>query len=242
MKQWWSLIFDETRALIPRSWQASLSVDILLMLATCLVHFSELLSSPTLLSSPAPLSSFRLSPVLSWLLFPPASTLSSHQLQLTDLWPNTVDLRIQTSIPHLLPTETQPPKNGILLNGLIRKLLCIWGKMPWCWWHLNSCRCHCSIWRHIILPFISCFKPDSAQWEATQLRRKLSTYIRTVSQTLHGFNDIVPQGWCKKIVLKILKVNLARNFEIGWKIVLTFLVHSYSCSGYPLTLRNNSAG
>lgn len=170
MKQWWSLILIP--GLIPRSWHTSLSVDILCgywgpVWSTSLSSWSLWSSSPI----PAPLSTSLLSPVLYQLLFPPNIYSSvvvvvgelPHQCQLPNLQPNTVDLRTQTSIPHPLPTETQPPNNGIPLNGVNKRLLCIWGKMPWCWWHLNSCRCHCSIWRHIILPFISRLKPDSAQ-------------------------------------------------------------------------------
>lgn len=36
----------------------------------------------------------------------------------------------------------------------------------------------------------------------------------------------------EKKVEKTLKVNLgARNLETEWKIVLTFIVHGYNCSG-----------
>lgn len=46
-----------------------------------------------------------------------------------------------------------PLKIGSCSTGLRGNRLCIWGKMPWCRWHLNSCRCQCSIWRRIIVPF-----------------------------------------------------------------------------------------
>jgi hypothetical protein len=45
------------------------------------------------------------------------------------------------------------------------------------------------------VPFISLFKPDSAQQEPTQLERKLTTYIRNVLQMLCELGDMVLQGY-----------------------------------------------
>lgn len=170
MKHWWSLLFE------PWSHPQLMTNIPLWIFSLCWgpVWSTSLSSWPLWTSSHPPNSSLRLSLVLSELSFSAASTALgkkfSHQHQRNNLQPNTVDLEAQTShqlvvlsIPHSLSTESQHPKNGIPLNGVNRKLLCIGGKMSWDWWHLNSCRCHCSIWRHIIVPFISLFKLDSAQ-------------------------------------------------------------------------------
>lgn len=107
------------------------------MLGTCLVHLSELLAS--LIPLPSPHSSPLLSSTLFQLSFSPASAALgkklSHQLQFTNLQPNTADLSAQTShqlkilrISRLLSTETQHPKNRILLNGVNRKLAVCMGQ------------------------------------------------------------------------------------------------------------------
>lgn len=116
-------------------------------------------------------------------------------------------------------------KMGTCWTGLRQNWLCIWGKMPWCWWHLNSCRCQCSIWRRIIVPFISLFKPDNAQQGATQLKWKLLHPLETMLLVFCGLSDRTLRG-CdggKKRLEKTLKVNLGvRKFETVWQSVLTF--------------------